>query len=125
MQDDPSTLAVLDAAIGHLRENVLPKLDTRGQFEMRVTMSALSLVRRTLALTQQSDEAERLRLEELLGKTGDLATLNAALCARVREGAADLRTAGLFEHLYATAVEKLAVDQPNYSAYKRAIAQES
>ncbi|HVV34319.1 MAG TPA: DUF6285 domain-containing protein [Vitreimonas sp.] len=125
MQDDPSPLAVLDAAIGHLRENVLPKLDTRGQFEMRVTMSALSLVRRTLALTPESDAAEVLRLRELLGEGGDLASLNASLCARIRDGAVDLKTPGLFDHLYKTAVEKLAVDQPNYSAYKRAIAQES
>lgn len=125
MQDDPSPLAVLDAAIGHLRENVLPKLDTRGQFEMRVTMSALSLVRRTLALTPESDAAEVLRLRELLGEGGDLASLNASLCARIRDGAVDLKTPSLFDHLYKTAVEKLAVDQPNYSAYKRAIAQES
>ena len=125
MQDDPSPLAVLDAAIGHLRENVLPKLDTRGQFEMRVTMSALSLVRRTLALTPESDAAEVLRLRELLGEGGDLASLNASLCARIRDGAVDLKTPGLFDHLYKTAVEKLAVDQPYYSAYKRAIAQES
>lgn len=125
MQDDPSPLATLDAAIGHLRENVLPKLDQRGQFEMRVTMSALSLVRRTLALTPASDAAELMRLRALLATNGDLAALNAELCARIRDGAADLKTPGLFDHLYATALEKLAVDQPNYSAYKRAIAQES
>jgi len=125
MQDEPSALASLDAAIGHLRENVLPKLDQRGQFEMRVTMSALSLVRRTLALTPESDVAELGRLRALLGEDGDLAALNASLCARIRTATVDLKTAGLFQHLYATAVEKLAVDQPNYSAYKRAIAQES
>jgi hypothetical protein len=125
MQDDPSPIAVLDAAIGHLRDNVLPKLDTRGQFEMRVTMSALSLVRRTLALTSESDAAELARLRALLREEGDLTALNTSLCARIRDGAVDLRTPGLFDHLYATAVEKLAVDQPNYSAYKRAIAQES
>ena len=66
-----------------------------------------------------------LRLRELLGEGGDLASLNASLCARIRDGAVDLKTPGLFDHLYKTAVEKLAVDQPNYSAYKRAIAQES
>lgn len=124
MQDDPSPLATLDAAIAHLRDNVLPKLDQRGQFEMRVTMSALSLVRRTLALTPQSDAAELKRLRALLGEEGDLAALNASLCARIRDGAVDLKTPGLFDHLYATAIEKLAVDQPNYSAYKRATAQE-
>jgi len=125
MQDEPAPLAVLDAAIGHLRDNVLGKLDARGQFEMRVTISALSLVRRTLALTPHSDAAELKRLRDLLGEEGDLASLNTSLCDRIRDGGVDLKTPGLFAHLYKTAVEKLAVDQPNYSAYKRALAQES
>jgi hypothetical protein len=125
MQDEPSAIAILDAAIGHLRENVLPKQDQRAQFEMRVTLNALSMVRRTLALTPASDAAEKARLEALLGETGDLAALNAKLCARIAEGALDQTDAALMQHLHATSIEKLAVDQPSYSAYKRALEQES
>lgn len=121
MQDHPSALAILDFAIAHLRDNALPGLDARGKFEMRVTLNALQLVRRTLALTPESDERERARLESLLGQAGDLATLNRVLCERIRDGALDLRAPGLFDHLYATALEKLAVDQPTYAAYKRAL----
>ena len=36
----------------------------------------------------------------------------------------DLSTPGLAGHLRATALEKLAVDQPNYSAYRRAVEQQ-
>lgn len=120
MQDHPSAIAVLDIAIAHLRDNTLPDLKGRAAFDMRVTLNALQLVRRTLALTPESDAAERARLEALLGEAGDLDSLNRALCARVEAGEMDLATPGLVAHLRATALEKLAVDQPSYSAYRRA-----
>ena len=121
MQDQPSAIAILDLAIGHLRENVLPGLDTRAKFEMRVTLNALQLVRRTLELTPESDARERARLEALLQEQGDLETLNRSLCQRIRSKEFDLSTPGLFDHLFATALEKLAVDQPSYAAYRRAV----
>jgi hypothetical protein len=120
MQDHPSAERILDMAIAHLRDAVAPKLEGRALFEMRVTLSALSLVRRTLELTGESDAAERTRLEALLGETGDLETLNRRLCELIRAGALDLDSPGLEAHLRATALEKLAVDQPSYSAYRRA-----
>lgn len=121
MQDEPSAAAILDIAIAHLRDNLAPSLDGRARFDLRVTINALGLVRRTLELTPRSDAAERARLEALLGEAGELETLNRKLCARIREGTMDLSTPGLGEHLRATALEKLAVDQPSYPAYRRAI----
>ena len=55
MQDHPSPQAILAIAIAHLRENVLPSLDGRAKFDMRVTLGALHLVERTLTLTPASD----------------------------------------------------------------------
>jgi hypothetical protein len=120
MQDNPQPEQILDIAIAHLRDNVLPTLSGRAVFDMRVTISALELVRRSIALTPESDAAERERLAALLGQDGDLEALNRALCERIASGALDLQTPGLAAHLRATALEKLAVDQPNYSAYRRA-----
>lgn len=122
MQDNPSPQAILAIAIAHLRDTVLLDLDGRAKFDMRVTIRALQLVERTLTLTPASDAAERARLEALLDKAGTLEELNRMLCARIREGACDLATPGLAAHLRATAMEKLAVDQPTYSAYRRALA---
>lgn len=121
MQDHPSALGVLDHAIAHLRDGVLPTLEPRAQFEMRVTLSALQLVRRSMELTPESDAAELGRLTALLGESGDLRALNERLCALIRDGALDLNTHGLVEHLHATALEKLAIDQPSYAAYRRAL----
>jgi hypothetical protein len=120
MQDEPSALAILDNTIRHLRENVLPTLENRALFEMRVTLSALDLVRREIALKPAYDAAELSRLQELLRRDGDLTALNEALCAAIRNGAMDESTPGLLEHLKQTGIEKLAVDQPSYSAYRRA-----
>lgn len=121
MQDHPSAADVLAQAIGHLRDEVAPSLEPRAQFELRVTISALQLVQRTLTAQAASDEAEMARLEALLGEAGDLETLNRRLAAAIREGAMTLSTPGLAAHLRATAMEKLAIDQPSYAAYQRAL----
>src|SRR4051794_30454326 len=99
MQDEPSALAILDNTIRHLRENVLPTLEDRALFEMRVTVSALDLVRREFALRPGYDAAELTRLQSLMQQDGDLPSLNEALCAAIRSGAMDENTPGLLEHL--------------------------
>ncbi|MEY9725580.1 hypothetical protein ABIA07_001481 [Bradyrhizobium yuanmingense] len=45
--------------------------------------------------------------------------LNRVLAHRIASGEMDLATPGLAEHLWATTMDKLAVDQPNYASYKR------
>ena len=45
--------------------------------------------------------------------------LNRALADRIAKGELDLQTPGFAEHLWQTTMDKLAVDQPNYAAYKR------
>lgn len=124
MQDQPSPAAILAIAIAHLRDNVLPGLDARAKFDMRVTLNALQLVQRSLELQPASDAAELERLKTLLGAEGGLEQLNRELCARIHSGAADLSTPGLAAHLRATAMEKLAIDQPSYAAYRQALAQQ-
>ena len=59
------------------------------------------------------------RLRGLLGIDGSVAELNRVLADRIASGELDLATSGLAEHLWATTMDKLAVDQPNYASYKR------
>lgn len=117
MQDPPSTNAVADLAIAQLSDEEPP----RGRFEARMATAALELVKRAAALGPANEAAERKRLVALLGEHGDLPQLNSRLCALMRDGALTLSTPGLAAHLRATTMEKLAIDQPTYAAYRRAL----
>jgi hypothetical protein len=88
-------------------------------FKLRVSINALDLVTRQLALQQDSDAAEAARLSHLLSMQGSLGELNRMLADRIAKGEIDLQTPGLAEHLWQTTMDKLAVDQPNYASYRR------
>ncbi len=60
----------------------------------------------------------------MLGRAGSLDELNRELCSRIRAGELDLETPGLAEHLRETTLEKVAVDQPRYAAYRRAVGEQ-
>ena len=78
-----------------------------------------ALAHRRLSILDLSDRAA----QPMLSEDGDLPTLNRALALRIRAGAMDLSTPGLADHLWATTLAKLAVDQPNYSGYRAALAE--
>lgn len=120
MQDPPSPAFIIDLVIAQLGAEASSD-PVRAKFEQRVATAALQLVRRAIATAPESDAAEQKRLAALLGQDGALEALNRVLCAYIREGAMTLSTPGLGAHLRATALEKLAVDQPSYAAYRRAL----
>ena len=119
MQDEPTPEELIKAVADFLRNDIAPVISGHNAFKLRVSINALDLVTRQLALQQASDAAEATRLARLLGKQGSLAELNRALADRIAKGEADLNTEGLADHLWQTTLAKLAVDQPNYAAYRR------
>ena len=119
MQDEPTPEELIKAVADFLRNEVTPEISGHNAFKLRVSINALDLVARQLALEQGSDAAEAARLTELLGEEGTITELNRALADRIAKGEADLGTPGLAAHLWQTTMDKLAVDQPNYAAYKR------
>ena len=119
MQDEPTPTELIKAVADFLRNDIAPAISGHAAFKLRVGINALDLVTRQLAQEPGSDAAERERLKHLLGSDGSLAELNRALCDRIASGEVGLRTPGLSEHLWQTTMAKLAVDQPNYAAYKR------
>lgn len=121
MQDPPHSKDLLEQVAAFLRTEVLPQLSGALAFHVRVAANAVDLARREVALAPASDAAEHARLTALLGMDGDLAALNAVLCERIRAREIDLATPGLVDHLRRSMLAKLAVDQPNYSAYVRAL----
>ena len=119
MQDEPTPIELTKAVADFLRNDIAPMISGHHAFKLRVAINALDLVTRQLTLQAGGDEAEAGRLKQLLGVDGSLHDLNRALAGKIAEGELDLRTPGLAEHLWRTTMDKLAVDQPTYAAYKR------
>jgi hypothetical protein len=119
MQDEPTPEELIRAVADFLRHEIAPGISGHNAFKLRVSINALDLVTRQLALAQDSDAAEAARLARLLGEKGTLGELNRILADRIAKGEADLQMPGLAEHLWQTTMDKLAVDQPNYASYKR------
>jgi hypothetical protein len=119
MQDEPTPQELIKAVADFLRNDIAPGISGHNAFKLRVSINALDLVTRQLALEQASDAAEAVRLSQLLGLQGSLGELNRVLADQIAKGELDLQTPGLSDHLWQTTMDKLAVDQPNYAAYKR------
>ncbi|MCW6535959.1 DUF6285 domain-containing protein [Sphingomonas lycopersici] len=122
MQDQPEPREILATVAAFLRDTVVPESRPRTAFHARVAANAIDLVSRQITLAGTSDAAERARLVQLLGEDLPLAEANEALADRIAEGAVGPATPGLMEHLLATTLAKLAVDQPTYSGYRAALA---
>ena len=118
MQDEPTAAELINAVAEFLRADIAPQITGHAAFKLRVSLNALDLVVRQLSLSADSDAAELRGLTMLLGVHGTLAGLNADLAERIAQGDVDLETPGVREHLWQTTLAKLAVDQPNYAAYK-------
>ena len=117
MQDLPGPADLVALAADFLRAEIMPSTQGAQNFQLRVAINALDLVARQLR--DAGNCAEQQRLQALLARQGSLHDLNRALCEEIASGAKTLATPGLADHLWATTMSKLAVDQPNYAAYKR------
>jgi hypothetical protein len=118
MQDRPTPVELVRAVADLLQATVLPQSTGRLAFEIRIAINALELVARQLECAHEAHCAEHQRLEELLGRTGSLMDLNRELCTHIAEGVIGLPDDRLIRHLWATTMEKLAVDQPSYAAFR-------
>jgi uncharacterized protein DUF6285 len=125
MQDEPTPEELIKAVADFLRNDIAPVITGHNAFKLRVSINALDLVTRQLALEQGSDAAEAARLSQLLGRQGSLDELNRTLADLIAKGELDLQSPGLADHLWQTTMDKLAVDQPNYASYKRELGEKS
>ena len=119
MQDEPTPIELTRSVADFLRNDITPLISGHQAFKLRVAINILDLVTRQLTHEEGSDASEVERLRALLGVDGSVTDLNNALAERIAKGEVDLATPGLAEHLWATTMDKLAVDQPNYASYKR------
>ena len=119
MQDEPTPIELTKAVADFLRNDITPLISGHQAFKLRVAINILDLVTRQLTQEQGSDAEEVERLRALLGIDGSVTDLNRTLADRIARGELNLATPGLAEHLWATTMDKLSVDQPNYTSYKR------
>ena len=122
MREEPSAAELIDIVAVFLRDEVMPKLDGRTGFHVRVAANVLDIVRRELEIAPEAEGREAARLAELLGRDGDLTSLNAALCDAIASGSVGTGDPALIRHLWETTLDTVAVDQPKYATYRRAAA---
>lgn len=123
MLDHPRGPALLDAVARLLRETLIPQLPPGAVFQARVAANAVDLAAREMRQAADADTQARERLQALLRHDGDLATLEAELVERLRHGDIATDNPDLRAHLWATTLAKLAIDQPGYAPYRRALEQ--
>jgi hypothetical protein len=88
--------------------------DGRRLFLARVADNARALLDREAALGETAEAEEHARLTAWLGGEGDNRYLNGRLCEALRSGAIAPRDPALLAHLRATAIARIAIDQPGY-----------
>lgn len=105
-----------------LRSDVMDATSGRTSFLARVAGNSLDIVLRQLALGEGARAIEHQRLRDLLGAEGSLSELRWQLTRALRDGSMPLDEPDLAEHLRATVVNQVAIDQPKYSGLKTAMA---
>ncbi len=122
MREQPSAAELIDAVAGFITSEIAPTLTGRLAFHARVAANALAIVKRELELGPAADRADAGRLKALLGIEGDNVALTEELCRRIESGEIAADDPALIDHLWATTLATLAVDQPNYGTYRRIVA---
>ncbi len=122
MTQHPAATELLASVSSFLRDELLPSLSGAQAFNLRVGINAIELVRRELEQGADTAARERNRLAALLGGDSELDAMRRELCRKIASGAPTLEQPALRDHLRATAMERMAIDQPSYSAYLAGLA---
>jgi len=131
MQDRPTAIELLEVVREFFEAEILPTLEGRQRFHGLVAANVLAIVARELALEETQLEAQRERLEALLGVAPAsepcpglaalrqrVRALEEALAERIRHGDADCGpfADAVRAHVRSTVVEKLAVANPRWTS---------
>ncbi len=120
--DMPRLEELVGATRDFLHGQVRDETAGRTRFHALVAGNALDIVYRDLHLGTEHRRREHQRLRRLLDADGSLLELRWKLVQTIREDAIGLDDTGLHEHLRATVVNQIAIDQPKYSGFKTAAA---
>ena len=110
----PDAPTLLGAAVKYLEEELMPTLTGYHRFKTRVTINALSVVRREAELRAAQARAEAERLAAILGHDGELEALSAELAQRIREGAISVDDPAMRAHVRQALADALAINNPKW-----------
>lgn len=111
-------LELVKAVQSFIETKAMPELKGHTAFHARVAANALGIVARELELGPKAADSEKAQLVALLGHDGTLEDLNRDLCRHIRGGEISTDSEVLRQHLELTTLDKVAIDQPNYSGLK-------
>jgi aminoglycoside phosphotransferase (APT) family kinase protein len=114
--DLPRRDELLDSVAAFLREDAAAATQGRTRFFTRVAANSLAIVKRDLAFGPAHRHAEHSRLMALLDSTDSLDALRWRLTSGLRDGSIALDQQGLTDHLRASVINQLTIDQPGYPA---------
>ena len=117
MNNPPSKEELIISIINYIENDVISELKGQKRFHAHVAKNSLNIILRQLSLEKENNSKERKRLAEILKIDGDLKELNRILCEKINNDEINIKDNDLIDHLYKTTMEKLSIDQPNYSGY--------
>lgn len=117
MNNPPSKEELIISIINYIENDVISELKGQKRFHAHVAKNSLNIILRQLRLEEENNSKEKKRLKEILKIDADLIELNKILCEKINNDEININDNNLIDHLYKTTMEKLNIDQPNYSGY--------
>jgi len=104
-----------------LRQEVMSQLQGRNQFLARVAGNSLDIALRDMATGTEHRRREHDRLKDYFKSQDPLTVLRRRLVKALRNGEISINDERIKEHLRQTVVNQIAIDQPKYSGFLKAI----
>ena len=117
MNNPPSKEELITSIIEFIENDIIDELIGQKRFHAHVAKNSLQIVLRQLKVEEKNNQSEKIRLKEILKIDKDLNEMNKILCQKIDNEEIDINNNDLIDHLFKTTMEKLSIDQPNYSAY--------
>lgn len=117
MNNPPSKEELITSVIEFIENDIIDELVGQKRFHAHVAKNSLQIILRQLKLEEKNNRFEKNRLKEILKIDKDLNELNKILCQKIDTEEININDNDLIDHLFKTTLEKLSIDQPNYSAY--------
>ncbi|MDC0071118.1 MAG: DUF6285 domain-containing protein [Alphaproteobacteria bacterium] len=117
MNNPPSKEELITSIIEFIENDIIDELIGQKRFHAHVAKNSLQIVLRQLKVEEKNNQSEKSRLKEILKIDKDLNEMNKILCQKIDNEEIDINNNDLIDHLFKTTMEKLSIDQPNYSAY--------